>query len=551
MSLKLTERKKRFYLLSNGQYLSLESLELDQYEEMTQFMGVKQSDLGKPLKLPIEKAYYLDAFYDKNGLEKPEILEKTVERIKQNKVRQVRLPESLLAQLRSYQKSGVKWLKNLSDIGFGGILADDMGLGKTVQVLSYLLDQKGNTKNRKTIIVTPTSLIYNWANEIEKFTPQLSYEVIAGSQEVRREKILNNRSRILITSYGSLRRDMSLYQSFHFFGIILDEAQHIKNDGSLTSKAVKSLQGSHRFALTGTPIENHLGELWSIFDFIMPGFLGSRYHFRGYFEKPIVQENDADRRDTLLQLISPFILRRLKQDVLKELPEKIESQMKVQMTEEQEMLYRATVMRIKGEISDGAQRMRILAGLTRLRQICSHPASYLEDYDGGSGKLEALEELTKELISAGNRVIIFSQFTSVLEILKKEIKADAFYIDGSVKAEQRLEYVNRFNSGEGDVFYVSLKAGGTGLNLTGADTVIHFDPWWNPAVENQASDRAHRIGQTKVVHVIKMITRNTIEEKIVELQKQKQGLVDQIIQSGELHLGALSDDEIRSILGMD
>jgi SNF2 family DNA or RNA helicase len=352
---------------------------------------------------------------------------------------------------------------------------------------------------------------------------------------------------IWITSYGSLRRDLHLYETERFFSVILDEAQHIKNEGSLGAKVVKQLIADHRFAVTGTPIENNLGELWSIFDFILPKHLGSRSYFKQAFEKPIAGEAREAVQEELKQLITPFILRRVKREVLKELPDKLESHVYVGMTEEQKMLYLATLSRLRGEFGQGSDmnRIRMLAGLTRLRQICCHPGAYLDDYHGGSGKLDALVETLDQLSEGGHSVLVFSQFTSVLRLIKATIHQSYFYMDGKTSPEDRMALVDRFNSGERSVFLISLKAGGTGLNLIGADTVIHFDPWWNPAVEQQATDRAHRIGQVQNVHVIKLIAQNTIEEKIQKLQQQKQQLIDDFIKPGETFISTLSEVELQ------
>jgi SNF2 family DNA or RNA helicase len=443
----------------------------------------------------------------------------------------------------------------------GGILADDMGLGKTLQILAFLLSKKEEGESRPALIVAPTSLVYNWASEIEKFTPELSYNVVHGSRP-ERESIIKgaDTNAIFITSYATLRRDIDLYGDIVFSSIILDEAQHIKNETSKAAQSAKKLIASNRFALTGTPMENHLGEFWSIFDFVLPGHLGSRYSFSKLYEKPITKEQDLEKSEALRALIKPFLLRRLKRDVLPELPEKIESQIVIEMSEEQKRVYAATVSRIRGEINKqisehgfAGSQLQILSALTRLRQICSHPGVYLDDYEGTSGKFEALRELLEELKESGHRTLIFSQFTSVLNLIRQmveEMNLSYHYLDGKTKARDRGQMVDVFNGGEGDVFLISLKAGGSGLNLTGADTVIHFDPWWNPAVEDQASDRAYRIGQTKNVHVMKLVTRGTIEEKIVKLQERKRELIDKVVKPGETFITKLDEKEVREMFDM-
>jgi superfamily II DNA or RNA helicase len=542
--LKAYREHKQYYLLKNGAYLSLEKLNLDVLDQTISHFGIKQSALGKPLMLPLSAAYYLG---DKLKAGSSDTLDAFFARIQSLSNEPVKLPESLMQVLRPYQLRGVQWLSSLSKLNLGGILADDMGLGKTLQILAYLMDQRQALKGKRTLIVAPTSLIYNWGHEIEKFTKGLTYDIIVGSQEERKRLVENSQSMIWITSYGSLRRDLHLYETERFFSVILDEAQHIKNEGSLGAKVVKQLIADHRFAVTGTPIENNLGELWSIFDFILPKHLGSRSYFKQAFEKPIAGEAREAVQEELKQLITPFILRRVKREVLKELPDKLESHVYVGMTEEQKMLYLATLSRLRGEFGQGSDmnRIRMLAGLTRLRQICCHPGAYLDDYHGGSGKLDALVETLDQLSEGGHSVLVFSQFTSVLRLIKATIHQSYFYMDGKTSPEDRMALVDRFNSGERSVFLISLKAGGTGLNLIGADTVIHFDPWWNPAVEQQATDRAHRIGQVQNVHVIKLIAQNTIEEKIQKLQQQKQQLIDDFIKPGETFISTLSEVELQ------
>ena len=361
---------------------------------------------------------------------------------------------------------------------------------------------------------------------------------------------------VLITSYPLIRRDVSTYETIDFHTVFIDEAQFIKNDSSLNAKSVKRLQAKHKYALTGTPIENSLSELWSIFDFIMPGFLGSHFKFVEQYEKPILNEDKEALEDLHLH-ISPFILRRMKKDVLTELPDKYESKMLTELSEDQKKLYMSYLDNIRNEIhtelSEGGldkSRMKILAALTRLRQICCHPSTFLDNYQGGSGKLDLLMELVSEAIAGDHRILIFSQFTSMLRIIEedlKEMNIEYFYLEGSTPTQERNESVKRFNNGEGKVFLISLKAGGTGLNLVGADTVIHYDPWWNPAVEDQATDRVYRIGQQNKVHVLKLITKGTIEEKIFKLQRKKKDLSDSIISSKEVFINKLSREELEEL----
>ncbi len=562
--LKAYRQKKNYYKLKSGGFISLEN---DGFEMMDQLMGafdLKTSALTEPIKLPPSAAYYVDYHMEKSGdahVSKNDSFKNLISKLHSPESMDIHVPKSLEEILREYQVSGFQWLQTLANCRMGGILADDMGLGKTVQVLTFLLSQKEHGESNPTLIVAPTSLVYNWAAEIEKFTPSLSYQIVHGSK-IERTASLKSEDKvdIFITSYATLRRDLDLYEAFIFNSVILDEAQHIKNASSKAAQSAKSLVAKHRFALTGTPMENHLGEFWSIFDFVLPGHLGSKYSFTNTFEKPIVKEQDQERGEALRAMIKPFLLRRLKLDVLPELPEKIESQVVIEMTEEQKKVYAATVARIRGEIEDqiktqgvAKSQLQILAALTRLRQICSHPSVYLEDYEGSSGKFEAIRELLEELRDGGHRPLIFSQFTSVLGLIKnlvEEMGLKYHYLDGSTPAKDRGKMVDSFNEGSGDLFLISLKAGGSGLNLTGADTVIHFDPWWNPAVEDQASDRAYRIGQTKNVHVMRLVTRGTIEEKIVKLQDKKRELIDRIIKPGETLLSKLDEAEIKAIFDL-
>ncbi len=440
----------------------------------------------------------------------------------------------------------------------GGVLADEMGLGKTLQVLALL--QSELPLARPALVVAPTSLLYNWQAEVQRFAPGLRTTVIAGTQEERRTAIKDLADDVAITSYALLLRDIRHYQDRDFSWCILDEAQYIKNPTSQTARAVKAIQSQRRLALTGTPIENSLTELWSIFDFLMPGFLWGHTKFVQRFAKPIQQEGDEKAAAGLSRKLAPFVLRRLKKDVLKELPPKIEHTMLSELTREQKKVYMAWLARIRGEAAaamgqEGFERSRIkiLAGLTRLRQICCHPALFLENYTGGSGKLEQLREVAVDSVASGHRLLVFSQFTTMLDMIREQLIGDGlhcFYLDGATPAEKRLEYVHAFNRGERDVFLISLKAGGTGLNLVGADTVIHYDLWWNPAVEDQASDRAHRIGQTRRVQIMKFIAMGTIDEKIYELQQKKKELIDRVIDPSETLLTSLTEEELREILGI-
>ena len=441
----------------------------------------------------------------------------------------------------------------LAENSLGGILADDMGLGKTLQSIVYIVSKI--KQGRRFMIICPTSLVYNWLDEFENFAPQIRAIVIAGTPTERQELIEHSENiPVFITSYPLIRRDILQYQQIEFDTVFIDEAQFIKNAASLNAQSVKLLKAKHRFALTGTPIENSLSELWSIFDFIMPNYLMSHTKFMKRYERLILKE-DINALEELNRRVHPFVLRRMKKDVLKELPQKIEEKILTEMTEEQKKIYLSYIENIRSNLDlehtpVEKNQMKILAALTRLRQICCHPATFLNNYYGSSGKMDLLFELLDKAIVNQHRILLFSQFTSMLGIIAKELekkKIAYFYIEGATAMEERSEYVRRFNAGEGHIFLISLKAGGTGLNLTGADMVIHYDPWWNPAVEEQATDRAYRIGQGKNVYVIKLLTKGTIEEKIYKLQKKKQELSNSVIQAKEIFINMLSREELEEI----
>ena len=463
------------------------------------------------------------------------------------------LPNGMEDILRPYQITGYRWLCSLAHYGMGGILADDMGLGKTLQTITYVLANPGT----RTLIVCPTSLAYNWQDEFSKFAPQIATQIISGTPQERADLMQQSTDvPVWITTYPLIRKDVDLYKAQIFDACFIDEAQFIKNPTSLGAKAVKAVQAKHRFALTGTPIENTLSELWSIFDFVMPGFFGRYRQFEECYEKPILRDHDSVQMQKLRRKIRPFVLRRMKKEVLTELPDKIETRRMAEMGAKQRKIYESYLARIQMELAGdeentpGGNRMQVLAALTRLRQICSHPATFASNYHGGSGKLDLLMEQLPDILEGGHSVIVFSQFTSMLSIIAHELKQrniPFFYLAGSTSAQERKREVKEFNRGEVKVFLISLKAGGTGLNLTGADTVIHFDPWWNPAVEDQATDRAYRIGQKKKVQVIKYVMKDSIEEKIYELQKRKKQLSDQLIQAGESFVTQLTMEEIKEL----
>lgn len=551
--------KRKYHRLRDGSILALEQGGLEDMAELVEELDIKKADLARgSIEVPPYRAFALEHLLQGRGLSafrRDRSFRELLARVLDNDTHHA-LPPDLEGVLRDYQKRGYQWLKTLAACNMGGILADEMGLGKTLQVLTLL--QSELPMARPALVVVPTSLLYNWQAEVQRFVPKLRATVIAGTQEERRAAISDLSCDVAVTSYALLRRDIRHYQDKEFSWCVLDEAQYIKNPTSQTARAVKAIRSRYRLALTGTPIENSLIELWSIFDFLMPGFLWGHTKFVQRFAKPIQQDSDAKAAADLSRKLAPFVLRRLKKDVLRELPPKIEHTMLSELTREQKKVYLAWLARIRGEAAaamaqEGFERSRIkiLAGLTRLRQICCHPALFLENYAGGSGKLAQLREVAADSVGVGHRLLIFSQFTTMLNMIRGQLEEDGldcFYLDGATPAEKRLEYVHAFNRGERDVFLISLKAGGTGLNLVGADTVIHYDLWWNPAVEDQASDRAHRIGQTQRVQVMKFIAMGTIDEKIYQLQQQKKELIDKVIDPSETLLTSLTEAELRAVL---
>lgn len=437
----------------------------------------------------------------------------------------------------------------------GGILADDMGLGKTVQVLSYLLSIKElGEEALPSLIVCPASLVLNWAEECQKFTPELRCIVVDGGAAHRAALAEQwEGADLVVTSYDLLRRDEALYADRKFYACILDEAQAIKNHTTQKYKAVCRVNSRVRFALTGTPVENRLGELWSIFSFLMPGYLPPYKSFCTRFEKPIVQENDPTAVRRLNQLTGPFILRRMKADVLKELPPKTENIYRIELEEEQRKLYLAAVLdaREKLKAAKPEDKMAVFAVLMRLREICCDPHLIADNWAGGSAKLDACTELVTSAVEGGHRILLFSQFTSMLDLLAKRLDEEGishFTLQGSTPKPVRAELVRRFNGGEVSVFLISLRAGGTGLNLTAADIVIHYDPWWNVAAQNQATDRAYRIGQQNPVQVYKLIAQDTIEEKIVALQQAKQSLAETVTGSADGAILSMKPEELLELL---
>ncbi len=467
------------------------------------------------------------------------------------------LSDKLEMTMRDYQKYGFRWMKTLGIYNMGGILADDMGLGKTIQAIAVMQSVKDACQpgeHKQFLVICPSSLTLNWQNEIERFSSDLSSLCISGTVAERSKQFeeMDNYD-VVITSYATLLRDIAKYEAKHFAIQFLDEAQNIKNHNTQSAKAVKAINSDQRFALTGTPVENTLAELWSIFDFIMPGYLHHYSYFKKNYETPIVKKNDSSSVRSLQRLTSPFVLRRLKSEVLTELPDKIETVLEVKFDDKQNKLYIANAAKIKGELKEmdeSRDKLKILAMLTKLRQICCDPSLLYENYDGESAKLEQCIDLIKSCIESGHKILLFSQFTSMLDIIADRLMQEniSFYtLTGSTKTKDRMKMVNEFNENDVSVFLISLKAGGTGLNLTGADIVIHYDPWWNLSAENQASDRVYRIGQRNNVQIYKLIVKDTIEEKIRILQQKKADLLETAV-GGEGDIVNMTTEEIMDLL---
>ncbi|MCQ6276216.1 DEAD/DEAH box helicase [Bacillus sp. V3B] len=544
------EEKRKYYRLRNGALLSLETREFEEIKRFLNELPVQHEELESGLNVPLVRGIqFLDAVNDENLFTIEESFRQVLENIRHPDRLDFDVPKGVDQVLRGYQKHGYKWMKTIAHYGFGGILADDMGLGKTLQSIAFILSELPNIREKKfpVLIVCPSSLTYNWLNEIMKFAPDVQAVIVDGNRTDRfkiQKDVMD--MDLVITSYPLLRKDIKWYEKQIFHTVFFDEAQAFKNPVTQTAKAVKKIQADYRFALTGTPVENSLEELWSIFHVVFPElFLG-------------LKEYSNLSREKIARRIRPFLLRRMKKDVLSELPEKMESLESIELLPDQKKLYAAYLAKLRHDTLKHLDkdtlrknRIKILAGLTRLRQICCHPALFVDDYEGSSAKFDQLMQIVKESKLSGRRVLVFSQFTKMLELIGRELAYQDqpfFYLDGKTPSEERVEICNRFNTGERDLFLISLKAGGTGLNLTGADTVILYDIWWNPAVEEQAADRAHRMGQKNVVQVIKLVARGTIEEKMNELQEKKKHLIEEIIDSKEKTSSTLTDEDIREIL---
>ena len=561
--------KKSFHRLKNGDFIDLSNNNLDVLQELVNGTDIDYEELkSDSISLPVFRGMYLDKIFKKNEIriKQDDNFKTLVDDVKDKRINEkFELPQNLNASLREYQKLGFDWVKTLDAYGLGGILADDMGLGKTLQMLSVILDYFENISDEDNklpvLVVCPSSLSLNWLEESKKFTPTLKSVVISGDQESRNAIINNiNGYNLVITSYDLLKRDLDLYKekNYLFRYIIADEAQYIKNNLTKNAKAIKEIRAVSRFALTGTPIENSLSELWSIFDFIMPGYLFSYNKFKNSYEVPIIKEGDTQSMNKLKMMIEPFILRRVKEKVLSELPDKTITVLNNEMNDEQKKIYLSFVESARKEISAEIEekginnsQIKILALLMRLRQICCHPGLFLQNYKGESSKLNQCIEIIVDAIKGGHKILLFSGYSSMFEYIENELNKRGIRfmkLVGQTKVDTRMDLVNKFNEDDDiKVFLISLKAGGTGLNLISADMVIHYDPWWNLSAENQATDRTYRIGQKRNVQVYKLITKNSIEEKIYNLQEKKAKLANDMLSTNEVFLNKLSKDEIMNL----
>lgn len=567
--LETMQNKKRYYRLKSGDLLDLtENKELKEFENLVKDLDLSTKDIKNGVgEIPKYRAIYLDSIKkDKyHIINTNNLFDELINKFNSYKDLPIDLNEKDKKILRDYQEIGVKWLYNIYKCGFGGILADEMGLGKSIQLI-YLIKQILKEKeSAKILIVAPTSLIYNWKNEFDKFGSELKYKVFAENKTIRKQELENIEDiQILITTYGLVRQDQDIYKEMKFELMAIDEAQNIKNASAQMTKVVKELHANTKIALTGTPLENSVLELWSVFDFIMPGYLANLLNFQRKYHVKDVDEEQLESLKTLNEQIKPFILRRRKKDVVKELPPKIENNISIDLTKEQKKLYVAQLEKTKKEMdeilaTEGFKKgnFKILQLLTKLRQLCIDPRILYEDYQGGSAKIENLVELTKGIIENGHKILLFTSFKTALDLVNKEFtnnNISTYMIDGSVSSKKRMELVDKFNEDDTNVFLITLKAGGTGLNLTSADVVIHLDLWWNPQVENQATDRAHRIGQKNTVEVIKLICKGTIEERILELQNKKKILSDALIEGEDRDqniLSKLTEKDIKNLLTLD
>lgn len=572
-------QKKKYYRMKNGEFLQLSGGGLQALDSLTADLGLTKSEFqAGEAKIPAYRAFYLDSLSGDGRMklfQRDEAYGMMVRDLKTAQSVSYAVPAVLEKTLREYQKIGYTWMRTLARYHFGGILADDMGLGKTLQVIALLtafyqekIEQKaagnegsGSELPLPSLIVCPASLVYNWGQEFARFSPEIRVLLIAGTAKERQEQLeeqmrmeASEGAQVIITSYDLLKRDRAAYLGRTFEYEIIDEAQVIKNAKTQGAKAVKEISANARFALTGTPVENRLSELWSIFDFLMPGFLYSYRKFRERYELPIVKNQDPEALTALRRMTGPFVLRRLKKDVLRELPGKEERIVYSAASGRQQKLYTASALKLKEALAGGAWsgngKLEVLSQLMRLRQICCDPALCFEDYTGESAKLETCVSLIASASAAGHKILLFSQFASMLERIQERLLQEGIsshLLVGATPKEERSRMVQAFASDEVPVFLISLKAGGTGLNLTAADIVIHYDPWWNVAAQNQATDRAYRIGQEKPVTVYKLILKDTIEENLLKLQNAKLALAAQVVSEGMVSLGDLSQNELMEL----
>ena len=572
-------QKKKYYRMKNGEFLQLSGGGLQALDSLTADLGLTKSEFqAGEAKIPAYRAFYLDSLSGDGRMklfQRDEAYGMMVRDLKTAQSVSYAVPAVLEKTLREYQKIGYTWMRTLARYHFGGILADDMGLGKTLQVIALLTafyqektEQKaagnegsGSELPLPSLIVCPASLVYNWGQEFARFSPGIRVLLIAGTAKERQEQLeeqmrmeASEGAQVIITSYDLLKRDRAAYLGRTFEYEIIDEAQVIKNAKTQGAKAVKEISANARFALTGTPVENRLSELWSIFDFLMPGFLYSYRKFRERYELPIVKNQDPEALTALRRMTGPFVLRRLKKDVLRELPGKEERIVYSAASGRQQKLYTASALKLKEALAGGAWsgngKLEVLSQLMRLRQICCDPALCFEDYTGESAKLETCVSLIASASAAGHKILLFSQFASMLERIRERLLQEGIsshLLVGATPKEERSRMVQAFALDEVPVFLISLKAGGTGLNLTAADIVIHYDPWWNVAAQNQATDRAYRIGQEKPVTVYKLILKDTIEENLLKLQNAKLALAAQVVSEGMVSLGDLSQNELMEL----
>ena len=551
--LEALQEKRKYYRVQSGSLLSLETKEFAEIQEFLMQAPFLDNDLQDNFEVPIIKGLkMIDQFTSDSVITAEESFQNFLQTISHPETENIEVPGNVHATLRDYQITGYKWMKSLNQYGFSGVLADDMGLGKTLQSITYIASnmQEMRENDLQTLIVCPSSVMYHWQKELKKFAPELTVEIIDGNKEKRLKRLSHIRKLdVVITSYSMVRADIEWYKKRAFHTVIFDEAQAFKNPRTQTARAVKKLQAKHRFALTGTPMENTIEELWAIFYVVFPELFGS---LKDYSE---LSNEKISRR------IRPFMLRRMKKDVAIELPEKQEILELVELNPEQKKVYAAYLAKLRQESLKHLDqetlrknRIRILAGLTRLRQICCHPALFVEGYKGDSAKFTKLMSIIEVSQLANRRILIFSQFTNMLQIIARELAKQGisfFYLDGATPPEERETMSGRFNQGERDIFLISLKAGGTGLNLTGADTVILYDLWWNPAVEEQAADRAYRIGQKNDVQVIKLLAKGTIEEKMNQLQERKRNLIKEIIEPTGQVSTTLTVEDIKELLDVE